>query len=140
MPFEELFSALGLGELLASDLFMTQVGVLAATALLFLSSLVVTVMSFRSAAASRQALLSARELAIEVRHLTAQVEKSARRPSAASEETSDYSFGDRSDSHDASARTEGDREDAATTEAMLEAAKKAATEPSALLRDRLRWR
>ncbi|MEQ1928931.1 MAG: hypothetical protein ABL957_00160 [Parvularculaceae bacterium] len=140
MPLEGLVSSLGLGELLTGDLFLTQVGVLTATAFLFLSSLVLSVMSFRSAASSHKALRAAQDLTAEMRHLTAQVESSARRPSTAPEHGDDSAHDYAAENHDRRSidLTEDDRAEYAAAD--LEAAKKAAIEPSALLRGRLRRR
>lgn len=131
--------AASLGSLLSGDLFITQMGVLGATAFFFLSSLVLSVLSFRSAAASHSALREAKDLASEMRHLTAQVELSARPRAASSDqdEARDYASVDR---HEASIDlTDDDRADGRAVQ-HLEAAKKAAIEPSALLRGRLRRR
>ena len=139
MPLEGFVSALGLGEMLAGDLFMTQIGVLAATAFLFLGSLALSVLSFRSAAASRRALGHAHDLASEMRQLTAQIELSARAPSSAPdryEGTAEHAGG----ALHSIDLTENDRAEHAHAETRLEAAKKAAIEPSALLRGRLRRR
>jgi hypothetical protein len=130
-----------LGEFLTGNLFLSQMGVLGATALMFVSSLVLCVMSFRSAGASRRAMRSAEELAREVRHLTAQIEQTKRRPATAhglreAEETSIEV-----DSHgEEISLDDGDRAEIEAHETRLEAAKKSAIEPSALLRGRLRRR
>lgn len=86
MGIESFLSALGLAELAANQAFVAQVAVMGVTALLFVSSLALAIISFRSAAVAHYAksdaeahLRTAKSLASEVRSLTAQVEKSAAR-------------------------------------------------------------
>lgn len=141
MSVEGLFASLGLGELLTGDLFLTQMGVLGATAVLFLSSLALSVMSFRSASATQRALRSAEDLAAEMRHLTAQVEYSSRRHAPAQDHGDEHVCGEGcGHAEERLDLTDHDRAEYANAEASLEAAKKAAIEPSALLRGRLRRR
>lgn len=89
MAFEEFLMRVGLGELVAEDFFLAQILLMSVTALLFAASLVMCVMAFRAAAAARKArseaqahFLSAQDLAVEMRHLTAQVELATKRPAA----------------------------------------------------------
>lgn len=89
MAFEELLARIGLGELVAEDFFLAQVLMMSAATILFLASLVMCVMAFRAAGAARKArseaeahFLSAKDIAVEMRHLTAQVELSTKRLAA----------------------------------------------------------
>jgi len=84
MTIEGLLSTAGLGEFVAQDFFVVQVGLLGGGALLFVLSLILCLMAFRAAKAAKEArgeaevfFQSAQDLAGEVRHLTAQVEKTA---------------------------------------------------------------
>lgn len=138
MAVEEFLSALGLRD------FFDEIGFQTLTILLFVASLVVCMMAFQAAGAARKArneakahLRSAQDLADEMRHLTAQVEKATHKRVStpvrvgSSETTAeaeieiiasdDQSFG------------EGDRLANEANGRTLEEAKKAATVPSALL-------
>jgi len=96
MNFESLLSMSGLGEFVDQDFFVAQIGLLSGSVLFFVLSFVFCIMAFRSALAARQArseakdfFQSAEDLAVEVRHLTAQVEQTMqnkREPVAASME------------------------------------------------------
>lgn len=134
MSFEGLLASLG--GFLSGELFVTQMGVLGATAFLFLSSLVFSVLAFRSAAASYRALREARNLASEMRHLTAQVELSARPRSPAPDHDAAQDYAPQPSLE----LTDGDRAESGRADEHLELAKRAAIEPSALLRGRLRRR
>ncbi len=89
MAFEEFLARIGLGQLAADDLFLGQLLLIGVTALLFAASLVMCVLAFRAATAARMArrdaeahFLAAKDLAVEMRHLTAQVELATKRPAA----------------------------------------------------------
>lgn len=140
MGLEGVISALGLGGLIADQAFLAQIGLMAVSSVLFLSSIIVCAMAFRAAGAARSARREALDLAVEVRHLTAQVEKAARRgaaPSRSEEPAAEAGV-------ELSASGEGEpagKTEAAETEARtLEEAKNAATVPSALLRRLVRRR
>jgi len=139
MGLEGVISALGLGGLIADQAFLAQVGLMAVSSILFLSSIIVCAMAFRAAGAARSARREALDLAVEVRHLTAQVEKAAHRGGAPSrgDETAEAAVA-------LSASGEGEssgKTGAAETEIRtLEEAKNAATVPSALLRRMVRRR
>lgn len=130
--------SLGLEQFLGDELLLLQAVVLGLTAFFFLCSLVLSVMAMRTASSARKARLSANDLALEVRHLTAQIEKSRERK--AYREVSD------SDDYNPEADyyAEDDQDYAANDEAesihTLDAAKRAASEPSALLTGFLRRR
>jgi hypothetical protein len=137
--------SLGLENLAAADFFLTQMGVLTGTGLLFLCSLVACMMAFRAAGSARRSRIeaaahyeSAQSLAAEIRHMAAQAEFAARSPAERE------SYGDNSQAdYPEEAIVElsrDDRADLAAGEAALEAAKRAAIEPSALLRGRRRRR
>lgn len=136
MGFEAAISALGLGGLIADEVFLAQIGLMAVSSILFLSSIIVCAMAFRAAGAARRARREALDLAVEVRHLTAQVEKAAHRGGAPS----------RSEEPAAALSASGEGEPSGKTEAAetevrtLEEAKNAATVPSALLRRMVRRR
>lgn len=127
MNWESALAALGLGELLADEAFTAQIGLMAVSTILFLCSIVVCGMAFRAAGTARRARREALELAVEVRHLTAQVEKAAaRRRSEPAETAGEFA--------------EGSANEAASPDPALEEAKHAATVPSALLSSFVRRR
>lgn len=91
MALHDFLASLGFEEFLTKDIFTAQVGVLAATAFFFAGSLVLCLMAFRAARAAGRSrseaqahFRSAQDLAVEVRRLTAQVEKATTRRAAAS--------------------------------------------------------
>lgn len=135
MSFEAAISALGLGELFVDQAFLAEVVMLAVTTLLFLCSIIVCAMAFRAAGSAHRARREALDLAVEVRHLTAQVEKATtrRRSEPAPEATGDYSGTEETAPQD-------DDEATAAHGKTLEEAKEAATVPSALLRNFVRRR
>jgi biopolymer transport protein ExbB/TolQ len=149
MSFEGLWSFLGLGDLLGEDVFAIQMSVLTVTVLLFICSFIVCLMAFRAAGAARRArseaeahFRSAQDLAVEVRHLTAQVEKATHRRSAAAAASSPIRVGasetpDEAEIEIISAPAEDPSADERLADEAngrtLEEAKKAATIPSALL-------
>lgn len=127
MEWESALAALGLGELVADEAFAAQIGLMAVSTILFLCSIVVCGMAFRAAGAARRARREALDLAVEVRHLTAQVEKAtARRRSELAETASEFA--------------EEKAEESASPDPALEEAKQAATVPSALLSSFVRRR
>lgn len=86
MTLDRLLALAGLGEIVAEDLLFVQIAVLGATALLFLASLVLSALAFRAAGTARKARVEAaadavvaRDLAVEIRRLTAQTELAAKR-------------------------------------------------------------
>lgn len=157
MAFEEFLMRVGLGELVAEDFFLAQIVLMSLTALLFAASLVMCVMAFRAATAARKArsearthLLSAQDLAVEMRHLTAQVELATKRPAAkavkidlveplveaaANEDQTSAPAGRDSESGATFAE-----EEAAPSDKTLDAAKEAASVPKALVGSFLRRR
>lgn len=134
MGFEAAISALGLGDVLADDALLAQVGLMAVSTILFLCSIIVCGMAFRAAGAARRARREAVDLAVEVRHLTAQVEEATKRRAggAVGQPAADLSGDDDGRS------TQSDKTD--ETDQALESAKKAATVPSALLSSFVRRR
>lgn len=161
MAFEGLLSLEGLGGFLARDFFTLQVGVLALTALAFLCTFVLCLLAFRAAGGAKRARLdaeaqfrAAQDLAVEVRHLTAQIERATGRrmtsvPSSpvrvgASELTDEAEIeiiGAPSRETEAGEEStmEGSDRDPASDRA-LDGAKRAATVPAALLGGLLRRR
>jgi hypothetical protein len=142
MSVEGFLSAIGLGDLLAADFFLTQIGLLTGAGLLFLCSLVACLLAFRAAGSAQRARIqaetqfrSAQSLASEIRHLTAQIELAAKRPA-----TADAGYAAALDLGEEAMATRADHAGLEAGDAALEAAKKAATEPSALLRGRRRRR
>lgn len=144
MSVEAFLSSLGL-----VDIF-NQVGFETLTILLFISSLVICMMAFQAAGAARKArneakgyLKSAQDLALEVRHLTAQVEKATHKRATAassgpvrvgaSETTEEAEISIIDAPTDESSYDEDDRLANEANGRTLEEAKKAATVPSALL-------
>ncbi|MDZ7627520.1 MAG: hypothetical protein U5J99_03805 [Parvularculaceae bacterium] len=82
MSAESLVTAIGLGELFATDLLAVQLIVLAATVASFVVSLALMIMTGRSATGARRAraeaeglLRSAQDFAVEARQLAAKVER-----------------------------------------------------------------
>lgn len=129
MQWESALAALGLGELVADEAFVAQIGLMAASTILFLCSIVVCGMAFRAAGAARRARREALDLAVEVRHLTAQVEKATARRRSEPAETAGEFAGEAIGEAEASA-----------PDPALEEAKQAATVPSALLSSFVRRR
>ncbi|MEX0643701.1 MAG: hypothetical protein WD076_00200 [Parvularculaceae bacterium] len=161
MAFEGLLSPQGLGEFLARDFFTLQVGVMVLTALAFLCTFVLCLMAFRAAGGAKRARIdaeahyrAAQDLAVEVRHLTAQIERATGRrmtsvPSTpvrvgASELTDEAEIeiiGSDLRGDDALGGAGRDAADGDLAhEKALDEAKKAATVPAALLGGLLRRR
>ncbi|NWG91294.1 MAG: hypothetical protein HXY21_02140 [Parvularculaceae bacterium] len=90
MSVESIFSAFGLGDLLARDALAVQLVILAATAGLVVLCLAMMIMAARSAGAARRArsetesyLRNAQDVVVEARQLSAKIERSmAARPGA----------------------------------------------------------
>lgn len=132
------------------EFFLTQIGVLGATLIAFAGSVVLCLQSFRAAASTQRALKASQDLADEMRHLTAQMESAARRPHRADAEYQSGAadadpwtdnYGSRAQAETAAISLEAEeRSRPIMSDQHLEAAKKAAIEPSALLRQRLRRR
>lgn len=92
MSAESVVTALGLGELFATDILAVQLVILAATVAAFVFSLALMVMAGRSASTARRArveaeglLRSAQDFAVEARQLAAKFEKGGERVSASAE-------------------------------------------------------
>lgn len=90
MSAESLVTALGLGELFATDMLAVQLSVLAATVASFVVSLALMIMAGRSATGARRAraeaeglLRSAQDFAVEARQLAAKVERIEKSATAA---------------------------------------------------------
>lgn len=139
MAVEEFLASLGLGGLLGEDVFAAQIGVLALTVIFLLCSLALCILTFRAAAAAGKARRESRDFAVEVRRLTAQVEKSvsrrseaARRSAEAFPEEAEIEFLTERDAGAAAFSDAGHRDPAA--DRSLEEANKAATIPSVLLK------
>lgn len=86
MGIEQVLSWFGVGELLANPVFVAYLIVTGVNALLFIGTLAISAVAFRSAALAHYSrsdteahLKTARGLAAEVRSLTAQVEKATNR-------------------------------------------------------------
>lgn len=130
-------AALGLESLSGSQLLLAQLGLTTLSAVLFLGSVIVFGMAIGAASSARRARREASDFAVEVRHLTAQVEQATARrasvPAAGKPEEA------RSASADQTAeQTVSDQGDGA--DRSLEEAKIAASVPSSLLRVRSRRR
>lgn len=92
MSAESVVSALGLGELFATDILAVQLIIFAATIAAFVFSLALMIMAGRSANSARRArgeaeglLRSAQDFAVEARQLAAKMEKGGERVSAAAD-------------------------------------------------------
>lgn len=138
MSAEEFLSSLGLRD------FFDQISFETFTILLFVASFVLCMMAFKAAGAARRArneaaahVKSAQDLAAEVRHLTAQVEKATHRRASAPVRVGSSESTDEAEIEIISAPAEDfDEDERMAHEAngrTLEEAKKAATVPSALL-------
>ena len=82
MNFEQVLASFGLGGLVADAFFVTQIGVLALTGILFAASLALCIMAMRAAFTAKRArneaqmtVASMQDMAVEMRQLTAQVER-----------------------------------------------------------------
>jgi hypothetical protein len=160
MAFEGLLSPEGLGAFLAQDFFSLQVGVMTLTALLFFCTTVLCLLAFRAAGGAKRArreaeaqFQAAQDLAVEVRHLTAQIERAtSRRASApsfpsgpvrvgASEVTDEAEIEIINAPHGRDDQAAMDLDEGGSIgDRTLDAAKKAATVPAALLGGLLRRR
>ena len=94
MSAESVVTALGLGELFATDVLAVQLVILAATVAAFVFSLALMVVAGRAASSARRArgeaeglLRSAQDFAVEARQLAAKIEKGGERVSAADAKT-----------------------------------------------------
>ncbi|MGE0408505.1 MAG: hypothetical protein AB7P23_04485 [Amphiplicatus sp.] len=142
MDLQGFLSALGLGDLVAKDFFALQLGAMTLTFLLFLGSLALCVLAFRAAGGASRARRgaetqqrAAQDLAVEIRHLAAQIERSKNRRAAVSAPFSPVKM--------SAAETTAEAEievlrapDAQTPEGgdpALDEARRAASVPSALL-------
>lgn len=92
MSAESVVTALGLGELLATDVLAVQLVILAATVAAFALSLALMILAGRSASTARRAraeaevlLRSAQDFAVEARQLAAKLDKGGERVSAAAD-------------------------------------------------------
>ena len=84
MNVEEVLASFGLGGLVADEFFFTQIGVLTLTGILFAMSLALCIMAMRAAFSAKRAqneaqmsVSSMQDMAVEMRQLTAQVERAA---------------------------------------------------------------
>ena len=84
MTVEQVVANLGLGGIVADQAFITQVGLLAGAGILFIAALALCVIAMRAASSAKQSRLEVQELSAsmtemagEMRHLTAQVERAA---------------------------------------------------------------
>lgn len=155
MGYERMLAGWGLGG------FATQIMILAITLLLFFAAISLCVLAFRAVGAARRLrqevdaqFRSVQDLAVEVRHLTAQVENAvARRASVpeappsrtarvgASETTPEADIEIVQEEPERSAADKAEDEKAEPADdadpmstRMLDAARRAATEPAAILR------
>ena len=167
MSLQDMLSALGFGGLTASEFVsIAELAMLFGSGILFLSTFVLCMMAFRATGAAQQArkaaethFRSAQDLAVEVRHLTAQVEKStARRTAEASVPASPVRVGALETTGEADVEIIADHageegatlgevetvaaapEATAPSDPRLEEATRAASVPSALLMKRRRRR
>lgn len=158
MAFEEFLFRIGLGELVAEDFFLAQILLMSVTALVLVASLVLCAMAFKAATAARRAraeaeahFLAAEDLAVEMRHLTAQVELATKRPAAkpviieaieplieAAANEDQAALGDAPS--DDQAATVAEEDEPPASDKTLEAAKEAASVPKALVGSFLRRR
>jgi hypothetical protein len=130
MPLDRVLAMTGIADWIADPFFYAEAGAAGLSAFLFLCCLALCIMAFRSAGAAKNAHREAKDLAIEVRRLTAQVEKAtSRRASSIDDAALELSEAD-----------QADPEFAPNAERTLEDAKSAATVPSALLGRRSRRR
>lgn len=84
MNFEQVIASFGLGGLVADEFFVTQIGVLTLTAILFAASLALCIMAARAASTAKRvrddvqsSAASMQDMAVEMRQLTAQVERAS---------------------------------------------------------------
>jgi len=84
MNFEQVLASSGLGGLVADEFFVTQIGVLTLTGILFAASLALCIMAVRAASTAKRArndaqmtVASMQDMADEMRQLTAQVERAS---------------------------------------------------------------
>lgn len=84
MSLEQVLASFGLGGLVADEFFVTQIGVLTLTGILFAASLALCIMAMRAASAAKRArneaqmtVASMQDMADEMRQLTAQVERAS---------------------------------------------------------------
>ena len=84
MTVEQVVANLGLGGIVADQAVITQVGLLAGAGILFVAALALCIIAMRAASSAKQSRLEVQELSAsmtemagEMRHLTAQVERAA---------------------------------------------------------------
>ncbi|MFQ5562849.1 MAG: hypothetical protein ACE5FO_04690 [Parvularculaceae bacterium] len=168
MGYEQVLARLGLGGLSGPDVFAAQIFLLAFTLVLFIGAIALCILAFRAVGAARRLredvdtqFRAVQDLAVEVRHLTAQVEKAVTRRTSVPETpsrsarvgaaatTPEAEVEVSTDERNARSRNQERDEAAAQTTAddaerdrgssqMLDAAKRAATEPAAILRSIMR--
>jgi hypothetical protein len=143
MSAESVVTALGLGELFATDMLAVQLVILAATVAAFVFSLALMVMAGRAASSAKRArveaeglLRSAQDFAVEARQIAAKIEKGGERVAAAAEEKPRVSPPTRVSARETTPEAEVEiitlkEQDRAARN--LEAAKDAASVPSKLL-------
>lgn len=143
MSAESVVTALGLGELFATDTLAVQLIILAATVAVFVLSLALMIMAGRSARSARHArgeaeglLRSAQDFAVEARQLAAKIEKGGERVVASAEPKSQPAQSTRVSARETTPEAEVEiitlkEQDRAARN--LEAAKDAASVPSKLL-------
>jgi hypothetical protein len=142
MTVESIFSAFGLGDLLALDALAVQFVVLAATAGLFVLSLAMMIMAARSAGAARRArgeaesyLRNAQDVVVEARQLSAKIERSmAAKPGTNADRPVRVSA--RETTAEADVEIIDLKHNDVVSSRNLDAAKDSATVPSSLLRRR----
>ena len=139
MDMDQVLASFGLGELVADEFFVTQVGVLTVTGVLFVASLSLCIMAMRAAASAKRArddvemtAAGMQDIAGEMRQLTAQVERASYAQNQVDAEAADT---DKTDVDEASLQNAGVED--VTPDADDDARKKPA---SALFRGLMRRR
>ncbi len=148
MGYEQVLAGLRLSEFSTREIFIGQVGISFLTLLMFFAAIALCVQAFRAIGAAKEVqadvdgkLRSIQELASEVRHLTAQVEKASVRVTPAPAPTLDPEVtpsvaGAMDTGLESSEPVE--EESPEQPRQTLDAAKRAATEPVAILRSFMR--
>lgn len=84
MSLDQVLASTGFGWLVADEFFVTQIGVLTLTGILFAASLALCIMAMRAAFTAKRArneaqltVASMQDMAVEMRQLTAQVERAS---------------------------------------------------------------